>query len=436
MQSIGRLFVATGTLLLAWACGGGGGVTPPTDNAAPVANFAVPSCVVGAPCNFISTSTDDVEVTGWSWDFDGDGHSDANTASASFIYETDGDFTVSLTVRDIQGLTHTKTSTITIGSASNTSPTAGFTHTCNAVDCSFISTSTDVAPGTIATYAWTFGDGAADNVSNPSHSYSVTTPTDFTVTLTVTDNEGATDVETQTVSVAPAPNTPPTAGFSYTCHAASCDFTSTSTDVAPGIIASYAWTFGDGATAQLNNPSHSYNVTTTTDFTVTLTVTDNEGATDVETQTVSVTPAPPGVEGCTTSGIRVDCILNLTAKSTVRLKLAAISCDLGGQRITIPPPILDQVFLNVCLRTAGEELGIFGGPTDSLIVFEAGSQVTIRFTQGTAGRNEPIPGPPSGQLLGSFPNWTINFEDGANPGGEGEPDFTDVILEVKATEVP
>jgi PKD repeat protein len=349
MQSIGRLFVATGTLLLAWACGGGGGVTPPTDNAAPVANFAVPSCVVGAPCNFISTSTDDVEVTGWSWDFDGDGHSDANTASASFIYETDGDFTVSLTVRDIQGLTHTKTSTITIGSASNTSPTAGFTHTCNAVDCSFISTSTDVAPGTIATYAWTFGDGAADNVSNPSHSYSVTTPTDFTVTLTVTDNEGATDVETQTVSV---------------------------------------------------------------------------------------TPAPPGVEGCTTSGIRVDCILNLTAKSTVRLKLAAISCDLGGQRITIPPPILDQVFLNVCLRTAGEELGIFGGPTDSLIVFEAGSQVTIRFTQGTAGRNEPIPGPPSGQLLGSFPNWTINFEDGANPGGEGEPDFTDVILEVKATEVP
>jgi PKD repeat protein len=523
MQSIGRLFVATGTLLLAWACGGGGGVTPPTDNAAPVANFAVPSCVVGAPCNFISTSTDDVEVTGWSWDFDGDGHSDANTASASFIYETDGDFTVSLTVRDIQGLTHTKTSTITIGSASNTSPTAGFTHTCNAVDCSFISTSTDVAPGTIATYAWTFGDGAADNVSNPSHSYSVTTPTDFTVTLTVTDNEGATDVETQTVSVAPAPNTPPTAGFSYTCHAASCDFTSTSTDVAPGIIASYAWTFGDGATAQLNNPSHSYNVTTTTDFTVTLTVTDNEGATDVETQTVSinpvntpptasftfscnaaicsfaststdaapdsittyawtfgdggtanvsnplhnyaitaptdftvtltvtdnegltgvatqtvsVAPAPPAAEGCVTSGTKVDCALNITARSFIKLKLLGLSCgELSGERVIIPAPIGDQTFLNVCFRAVGDSTRIFGGPHDTSIIFEPGSQAVIRFVQGTADGGQPVPGSPAAHLTGTFPNWTINFEDGANPAGAGEPDFIDVVLGVEAVAVP
>jgi PKD repeat protein len=333
-------------------------------------------------------------------------------------------------------LSQTKTSTITIApvNPANTPPTAGFTHTCDAADCSFTSTSTDVAPGTIAAYAWDFGDGATADVNDPTHSYTVTAPTDFTVTLTVADNEGATDVETQTVTVAPAalPNTPPTAGFTHTCNAANCSFTSTSTDVAPGTIMTYAWDFGDGATAAVSDPSHGYAIINPTDFTVTLTVTDNEGATDVETQTITVSPPPPGAEGCTTSGTRVDCLLDIADQSTIKLKLTAISCDLQGERVTIPQPIGDQVFLNVCTRTVGDSTKIFGGPTDSAIVFEAGTQARIRFTQGTAGGGEPTPSAPAAQLTGSFPNWTINFEDGANPGAPGEPDFTDVVLEVEA----
>jgi PKD repeat protein len=515
------LAVVTGTLVLASACSGDG-VTPPTENTAPVASFAVPPCTINVPCDFVSTSTDDAQVTAWSWDFDGDGNADATTASASFTYATAGTFNVSLTVHDAQGLSQTKTNTITIApvNPANTPPTAGFTNTCNAADCSFTSTSTDAAPGTIATYAWDFGDGATADVNNPTHSYTVTAPTDFTVTLTVTDNEGATDVETQTVSVAPPntpptagfthtcnaancsftststdaapgtiatyawdfgdggtsavsnpshgyavvnptdftvtltvtdnegatdletqtitvapsapPNTPPTAGFSHTCNAAHCSFTSTSTDVAPGTIATYAWDFGDGATAALSNPSHGYAVINPTDFTVTLTVTDNEGATDVESQTVSVAPPPPGAEGCTTSGTRVDCLLDIAERSNIKLKLTGISCTLYGERVVIPPPSGDQVFLYVCLRAVGDSTKIFGGPGDSAFVYEAGSQATIRFRQGTADAGEPTPSAPVGQLTGSFPNWTINFEDGANPGGPGEPDFTDVVLQVEA----
>jgi PKD repeat protein len=428
MRSIGLLAVVTGTLL-ASACNGGGNVSPP-DNTAPVADFAVPSCAIDVVCNFVSTSTDDAKVTEWSWDFDGDGNPDATTANASFTYTTAKAFDVSLTVHDAQGLSNTKTSTITI-TPPNAPPTAGFTHTCNGVDCTFASTSTDVAPGTIATYGWTFGDGATADVSNPSHSYAVTVPTDFTVTLTVTDDQGATGVETQTVTVTPV-NTPPTASFTVVCNAAVCTFTSTSTDVAPGTIATYAWTLGDGATANVSNPLHSYAITVPTDFTVTLTVTDNEGATGVATQTFTVSPPPPAAEGCTTSGSHVDCALNITARSTIKLRLLGISCDLRGERVTIPPPILDQTFLNVCLRAVGDSTKIFGGPLDEAIVFEAGSQARIRFTQGTAGAGDPVPGSPAAQLVGTFPNWTISFEDGANPGGAGEPDFTDVVLGVEA----
>jgi PKD repeat protein len=432
MRSIVLLAAVTGTLVLASACSDGGDTSPP-DNTPPVADFAVPSCTISVPCEFVSTSTDDAEVTAWSWDFDGDGNPDASTANASFTYATAGTFDVSLTVRDAQGSSQTKTSSITIAPAepANTPPTAGFTYTCTAADCNFTSTSADVAPGTIATYEWDFGDGAKADVSNPSHSYTVTASADFTVTLTVTDNEGATDVETQTVTVAP-PNTPPTASFTSSCTSASCSFTSTSTDVAPGTIATYAWEFGDGARTDVKNPSHSYAVVAPTDFTVTLTVTDNDGATDVETQTITVSPPPPGAEGCTTSGTRVECDLDIAARSTIKLKLTGVSCDLQGQRITIPPPSGDQVFLSVCSRAVGDSTKIFGGPEDGAFVYEAGSQVRIWFTQGTPRPGEPAVTAPAAHLTGSFPNWTINFEDGAHPGDAGEPDFADVILQVDA----
>jgi PKD repeat protein len=441
MRSIGMLAVA-GTLLLASACGDNGN-TPPPENTAPVANFAVPSCTIDVPCDFVSTSTDDAEVTEWSWDFDGDGNPDRNTANASFTYTTAGTFDVSLTVHDAQGLSQTKTSSITIApvNPANTPPTAAFTYTCTAVDCSFTSTSTDAAPGTIATYAWDFGDGSPNaDVNSPSHSYIVTVPTDFTVTLTVTDNEGGTGVTTQTITVTPAapPNTPPTAGFTYTCTTTNCHFTSTSTDVAPGTIATYAWNFGDGSpSGSVSNPSHTYAVVNpTTDFTVTLTVTDNEGATDVETQTIAVSAPPPGPEGCTTSGTLVNCALDILDRSNIKLKLIGISCDLNGQRITIPPPSRDQVFLGVCLRTVGDSTKIFGGPGDSAFVYLAGGQAKIQFTQGTARSGDPTPGAPAGQVVGSFPNWTINFEDGAHSGDAGEPDFTDVVLQVEAIPPP
>jgi PKD repeat protein len=348
MRPIGMLAVVTGTLVLASACSDDGGTTP-TENTAPVADFAVPPCTINVACTFASTSTDDAAVTEWRWDFDGDDTPDANTANASFTYTTAEAFEVSLTVHDAQGLSQTKTRAITI------------------------------AP------------------------------------------------------VDPA-NTPPTAGFTNTCDAATCSFTSTSTDVAPGTIATHAWTFGDGATADVNNPSHTYTVTAPTDFTVTLTVTDNEGATDADTQTVSVAPPPPVAEGCTTAGTRVDCALTVTARSTIKLRLLGISCDLRHQRVTVPQG--DQVFLNVCSRTVGDSTRIFGGPGDTAVVFEPGSQVRLRFNQGTADEGEPALAAPAAQVTGTFPNWTISFEDGDNAGGAGEPDFSDVVLGVEALAAP
>src|SRR6185295_14694008 len=140
MRSIGLLAVVTGMLVLASACGGGTDTTPPPDNAAPVANFDMPPCTINVACNFASTSTDDAAVTEWSWDFDGDGTPDATTANAPFTYTAAGTYDVSLTVHDAQGLSDTKTGTITIAPAppGNTPPTASFTYSCTAAACTFI----------------------------------------------------------------------------------------------------------------------------------------------------------------------------------------------------------------------------------------------------------------------------------------------------------
>src|SRR4051795_3030515 len=107
-------------------------VTVAAGNGAPVADFALPSCVINVACNFSSTSTDDVAVTGWSWDFNGDGNPDANTADFSYTYTAAGDYNVSLTVTDADGHSNPKPQpTPTPPPAENPPPTASFTAACN-----------------------------------------------------------------------------------------------------------------------------------------------------------------------------------------------------------------------------------------------------------------------------------------------------------------
>ncbi|MCB0792832.1 MAG: PKD domain-containing protein [Flavobacteriales bacterium] len=71
----------------------------------------------------------------------------------------------------------------------------------------------------------------------------------------------------------------------------------------PGGIASYAWDFGDGATASGPNPSHTF--TDTGDHQVLLTVTDNDGLTGQASTVIGVVGlAPPQCVGPTGSVLR------------------------------------------------------------------------------------------------------------------------------------
>ena len=73
------------------------------------------------------------------------------------------------------------------------------------------STGTD-PDGTIASYAWTFGDGGNSTDANPAHVY--TANGTYPVKLTVTDNRGGTNSVTKNVTV--RKNAAPTASFTTT----------------------------------------------------------------------------------------------------------------------------------------------------------------------------------------------------------------------------
>jgi PKD repeat protein len=86
--------------------------------------------------------------------------------------------------------------------AVNPPPTASFTSSCTALDCSF-DASASTAPGsTITSYAWSFGDGANDTGKTTDHTYS--TGGTYTVKLTVTNADGNSTSTTQQVSPAEA----------------------------------------------------------------------------------------------------------------------------------------------------------------------------------------------------------------------------------------
>jgi PKD repeat protein len=83
----------------------------------------------------------------------------------------------------------------------------------------------------------------------------------------------------------PPANNPPSASFTFVCEGLECNFTGGGSD-SDGTITSWAWTFGDEGTSNVQSPAHTYDGGGT--YTVSLTVTDDDGATGSASQAVTV----------------------------------------------------------------------------------------------------------------------------------------------------
>jgi len=187
--------------------GGGGGGTPAPSNNPPTADPNGP--YTGYENNIIvfdgTGSTDeDGSITSYSWSF-GDG-STSDDATPTHLYNTAGNYTVSLTVEDEDGATDTQ-STYAIISAEpeGEAPTAEITAPAQSIVNQAItfsaeeSTDTD---GTITNYTWTFDDGTIGYGETITHTYSVADT--YVVTLTVIDNDRKTDSTQHIITISEA----------------------------------------------------------------------------------------------------------------------------------------------------------------------------------------------------------------------------------------
>jgi PKD repeat protein len=251
-------------------------VEPPNQD--PTAAFA--SECTNLECSFdaAASSDEDGTVASFAWDF-GDGETGTG-ATPSHTFAAGGTYDVKLTVTDDDGATGTVTHALTVEPA-NTGPAAAFTSSCPALACSFDGSGSSDADGSIASYAWDFGDGETGTGASPSHTFAAEGA--YTVTLTVTDDDGATGTVSHVVTVT-IPNQVPTAAFTSDCPNLACTFDATGSSDTDGSVVSWAWTFGDGETATGPTPSHTYAAAGSYD--VELTVTDDDGATDTVTHTV------------------------------------------------------------------------------------------------------------------------------------------------------
>ncbi len=280
-------------------------VTPPNQNPVPAFTYAPVLPNVNEWVQFDASASFDPDgtIASYAWAF-GDG----STGTGSVVwhrYSGGGTYTATLSVTDNRGATSPVSEVIQVG-PTNQQPVALFT-----ADPAVTSVggwiqfdaSTSYDPdGTIAAYAWAFGDGTTSSGAVVWHRF--TTAGIFPVSLTVTDDKGAQDVETHPVQ-AGSVNNPPTAAFLYspTLPLVSqwVQFDASASTDSDGSIASYAWSFGDGSAVATGVVVYHQFATSGT-FPVTLTVTDDDGATNAETQLVQVgTPAQAPVAAFTYS---------------------------------------------------------------------------------------------------------------------------------------
>ena len=366
--------------------------TPPT--AAITASATGGTAPVTITFNGSGSAAGSNPITSYAWCF-GDG-SAASGATASHSYTSAGTYTTTLTVTDSKGLASTSSTAISVEASVVLTPPTAVLATSTAAGpaplaVSFDGSSSKAASGsTIASYAWSFGDGSTASGAMASHSF--TSAGTYTATLTVTDNKGLTD-STSTPIVVSAPvntNKAPSAVISATPTSGTSPLTaafdgSASTDL-DGTVASYIWNFGDGSTASGKTASHTY--TTKASFTATLTVTDNQGASNTTSTTITVQDKPLTAEievgeiAVTGSWVRVPITNNFTNPIVVAGPLSFNDAAPGVVRIRNVTPTgfeirvaewdyLDGVHNSEMIRYLVMEKGRTTLPDGSII--EAGS---------------------------------------------------------------
>ena len=224
-----------------------------TVNPNPTAVFTYDSAACfGSGISLVDKSVVSNEIRSWSF---GDGSTNA-LQSQAYNYANPGKYTVKLSIKDNNGCLASDSAKITIYPL----PLALFyiKDTAQCISNAFVFLdSSAIVSGSIKKWNWSFGDGTASSLQNPTkHNYKTTGV--FDIKLNLTSNYGCTSATDRSVLIFPQPKASFTLKDTTQCLSAnSFAFTNTST-ISSGRIATYIWKFGDGTQALAQTPGSHY----------------------------------------------------------------------------------------------------------------------------------------------------------------------------------
>ncbi len=257
-----------------------------TVNGLPKAAFSGSNTCLGNSITFNNTSTG--ASTNF-WNF-GDATTSTTTSPAK-TYAATGNYNVKLVVTNTLGCKDSVTQTVSIFAR----PVPAFTATnqCNGTAISFINQSTG-AVGAI----WLFGDGNSSAATSPNYTYAAAGT--YTVKLIVTSVNNCRDSISKSVTVFPRPSVSFTAAPDPICRGGLMTFTNTTTNGA-----TFRWTFGNGNTSTLTNPTNIYTVAG--NYNVKLVSVSTNGCRDSASKPITVWPRPVASfsvnNGCTNDNL-------------------------------------------------------------------------------------------------------------------------------------
>ena len=247
--------------------------------------------VLPAPTAFFSSSPDSTclgnttrftngsyfnggSISGYSWDF-GDGSTAGNTANPVKKYTTYGRFKVRLATLGSNGCNDTIFKNVRIYDKPNAAYAVNDSTQCFDGHSFVFTNNSTVREGSITAYNWNLDQGVTSASRNPANR-NFSAIGSYRTSLIISTNFGCSDTADMGLYVYPSPTISFTADTA--CQGEDFFFTGNAS-VVPGSIQSYAWTFGDGGTSNIQNPTYKYKNSGT--FTVSFTAVSDQGCSTV-----------------------------------------------------------------------------------------------------------------------------------------------------------
>jgi PKD repeat protein len=247
---------------------------PPAPPEAPVVAAFTASPLTGtAPLAVTFTNLSTGSATGYAWDVENNGSTDYTTANATHTYSTAGTYSVKLTAtKGAESDEELKTGYIVVSAApapppapspspSPPPPVAEFYANVTSGQAPLTVTFTDNSANTPTSWQWDVDNNGVVDYTTQNCTHTFAAAGTYAVKLTATNAYGSgTITKVGYISVtAPPVVSGPSAEFTGSPRSDTGTVHVTFTDLSTGSPTAWSWSFSDGQTSTLRNPSKTFN---------------------------------------------------------------------------------------------------------------------------------------------------------------------------------